>query len=410
VNHTDPVELNGKEILSYNVVMDLTHYDDGTSQNEIDQVAFLDLPKLQDVSFPSRYRDFSGEIFKETPMIENISFHDNDTYNVVDGVVYSEDQTTLVYYPVGRARESIEIPEGVVNVNQYAFYQNQTTKYLRIPSTLTNVSMSHFYHYMKALEAFEVDQENEKLYAVDGVLYGKDRVIDDEYHGLVFYPPMKEGTEYIVLDRASSIGPLAFLDQQFLEKIVLSEQIDFIGGQPFKGTTNIQMIELPSSVEYITEDFTNDSAIEQVIVNRSIVVDGSISELWKSYTPREYPNYYVPSDSLGAYLDGEGWREINEYIDTIESLELDNSMLYDYEIINEEYVVITNYKGSLEYLKVPSSIEGYPVLEISADAFVGAVIKELYIPSSIELYDLNSLEEIGSLENLSFFDETGLTD
>ena len=100
----------------------------------------------------------------------------------------------------------------------------------------------------------------------DGVLYG---YWGDEVSDLLVPSMDQFGV------RITMINSHAFLNHTYLENVIVSEGIEMIGGEAFKGCTNLKKVELPASLTSFTwgNVFTSCTSLE------SIVIPGGVSEI-----------------------------------------------------------------------------------------------------------------------------------
>ena len=63
----------------------------------------------------------------------------------IDGVVYTTDKKTLVYYPGGRTATSWTVPDGVKTIAKYSLGYNPTLKNVTLPDGLTTIEWDAFY-------------------------------------------------------------------------------------------------------------------------------------------------------------------------------------------------------------------------------------------------------------------------
>lgn len=69
----------------------------------------------------------------------------NATYASVNGVLFTDDSTTLALYPYGKKDTEYVVPEGVKYIAASVFYDNLTLTKVTLPSTLTEIGASAFY-------------------------------------------------------------------------------------------------------------------------------------------------------------------------------------------------------------------------------------------------------------------------
>ena len=78
-------------------------------------------------------------------IISNIEISDkNNNYVCNDNVVYSKDNTTLVYYLASNTKEEFIIPETVTTVKEAAFYNPMFLLNINIPTTVTTIEENAF--------------------------------------------------------------------------------------------------------------------------------------------------------------------------------------------------------------------------------------------------------------------------
>ena len=70
----------------------------------------------------------------------------NTTYSARDGVLYTDGEKTLCFYPKGSDARSFVIPEGVTRIGQGAFLRAFNLDQVTIPNTVTEIESSAFQH------------------------------------------------------------------------------------------------------------------------------------------------------------------------------------------------------------------------------------------------------------------------
>lgn len=85
----------------------------------------------------------SGMLMSGDDLTTIIIHPDNPNYQSVDGVVFSKDQTTLVFYPSGKGGEYV-IPNTVTTIGDQAFSGNRKLSAVTIPSSVTTINLQAF--------------------------------------------------------------------------------------------------------------------------------------------------------------------------------------------------------------------------------------------------------------------------
>jgi len=229
----------------------------------------------------------------------------NQHFSVIDNVLYNEDQTNLVYYPRGLQASSYTIPDSVENIMVTAFYENETIERIVIPE--------HFegefgLQGLSALTEIIVDEDNQSYYTVDGILFSEGV--------LVKYPAAKTGDSYTLPEGITLIAPAAFSDNKYLETIDFGNQLEHVGTSAFTLSEKLEVLDFPASVISLGYGLIVDSSIHTVLVNRSFVVDGSITMQGGSFTKRNMDalTIFLPDDSIDIYGEDVMWRAYSEHL------------------------------------------------------------------------------------------------
>lgn len=186
----------------------------------------------------------------------------NQWYQSVDGVVYSRDGKTLVYFPCGKGG-TYDIPEGVTAISVYAFQGNGSLEGLTLPEGVTMLPAGIFSSMsaLKALtlpaslqsmedwsmptgesfQAVTVREGNSQYQSIDGVLFSRDGKT------LLYYPSGRQGN-YTVPEGTISLAGSAFASAYGLRSITFPEGITALPDYLFSGAANLEEVHLPASL------------------------------------------------------------------------------------------------------------------------------------------------------------------
>ncbi|MDY2997751.1 MAG: leucine-rich repeat protein [Faecalimonas sp.] len=251
--------------------------------------AFMFCDSLEEIHLPSTLETFCKigfESLKTITLAEG-----NQAFQLIDGVLFSKDGTTLRLYPSAKAGESYTTPDGTITISDSAFYNNQNLRSLTLSDSVRtvesyaftqvqnmktfecgkNVSEFGLYNFYQSpelqtvtlrgsyvlgswcfndcpkLERIEIlddirgygaysfyDLPSLKEYVVnEGNLYynTKDGVL---YNGtdLLRYPAAKEGRTYVVPEETTEIAALAFSYMQNTTEVILPPNV-YVATQAF---------------------------------------------------------------------------------------------------------------------------------------------------------------------------------
>lgn len=96
---------------------------------------------LKTIKIPSSVK-YIGVSFLGLSKVESIEIDpENANYTVVDGVLYSKDLKTLIYYPVAKTSSSFTVENGAETLVMGSFYNNKYITTLNLPSTLKSITL-----------------------------------------------------------------------------------------------------------------------------------------------------------------------------------------------------------------------------------------------------------------------------
>ena len=112
---------------------------------KISDSAFCYAENLVTVSISSTVTYVTGYTFDSCDMLEEINVaEENTAYKSVDGILFTEDEKTLVMYPANKNCDKYTIPSSVTTIGEMAFESNQGINTVIIPDTVTVMEISAF--------------------------------------------------------------------------------------------------------------------------------------------------------------------------------------------------------------------------------------------------------------------------
>ena len=143
------------------------------SVETIEPLAFGNCRSLKTVSITKNIKEISSTAFLTETVghwffvggktgqrergIESITVsEDNHYFSSIDGVLFNKDKTLLICYPFGKNCESntYSIPNGVVEIGDYAFFENQNIDKIVFSNTVQIIGKEAFYacYFLKECE------------------------------------------------------------------------------------------------------------------------------------------------------------------------------------------------------------------------------------------------------------------
>ena len=132
---------------------------EGVPVTKIADFSATNLEYVTEITIGKNVREISDWAFGNSKKVTKIGVDDNNPYICdVDGVVYTKDMKTVLFYPPQRGvvtdkdengneikSVSYEIPEGVETIRSKAFYKCSDLKEIKLPSTLKTIEEKAFF-------------------------------------------------------------------------------------------------------------------------------------------------------------------------------------------------------------------------------------------------------------------------
>ena len=193
-------------------------------------LAFRGCEVLESIVIPSKVTDIGTQAFYNCFLLKNIIVDDESTtYKSMEGVLYSKDGKTLIYYPEGKTETTYTIPEGTEIIAHDAFEANSRLVNVSFPNTVKQIQGA--FGDCTALESI------------------------------------------VIPDSVTSIGAYGFYGCTSLKSITLSKNIDVIHVYAFGECTSLESVVIPNGVKEIDSYvFYECTSLKSVVIPESVTV------------------------------------------------------------------------------------------------------------------------------------------
>lgn len=368
---------------------------------EIEEMAFRRYDLSKGFTVPASVEKVNVLAFYESGL-QNLNVEEGSaTYSAEDGVLFSKDKKTLVYYPDNKSAYSYTVPDYVTTISEKAFHNVALLKELTVNKNVIYVKDDAF-PYISSVKVYCEEKELPETW--DDVPYlviwdYKNNVYDEE--GNAYYTD-GNGIKY----RLGANGATVVVQSQAFAEINIPETVAFDGKTyvvntieegAFNASVDVTSITLPfvGQSNYITDDNYNEFHNGGTLVSILKGEDGKLPSSLKKITVTG--GYLCHSAFAGCenveYVHlAEDVKEIGIYaFNNCNSL---REVIIDAQIDNISLCCFANCI-SLENLILPDSI-----VSIDKEAFIDSGISSLKIPDKVlqikenAFYNCTSLTEI----------------
>ena len=319
----------------------------------------------------------------------------NTFFKSSDGVLFSKDGTTLVYYPGGR-KEACTIPEGVTSIGSNSFWSASITS-LTIPNTVEKIGESAFFYcvYMQGDLIIPDSVTEINSWAFEGCSKITSLTIGKGLTKLKAgtFAHCRGLTSVVVPDNITYMDSANFQGCSKLESVTLSKNLTSIGQLCFFECP-LKTIALPDPLTTIPYwAFYNCVNLESISIGKNVheISDAAFSGCvsLESITIDPENPYIFASDGVIYYQDAYEGTYIYRASPGVKNVTIPNT------ITSIKENSFTSRK-SLTSINIPDS-----VTEIESYAFSNCEsLESLIIPSSVTKIGDSAFDGCKSLESL----------
>lgn len=238
-----PASLKVIDIYAFAQCSKLTQLDLPASVEKIDAASFVNCSKLAQVNIPSNVSYIGPVAFCYTNITAFTADPSNQYFTAEDGVLFNKAKTILYFYPSKKTAIIYTIPSGVETISYGAFDGIANLSTINIPASVKEIYIRPFGS-CPNLTTIQVDPDNLNYASLSGILFNKEKTT-------LIKAPMQKNGIYEVPASVRYISEYAFYGNQYMEEIILPQNLDSIGAYAFASCVTLASLNLPENLKKI---------------------------------------------------------------------------------------------------------------------------------------------------------------
>ena len=224
---------------------------------------FYNCKNLKKVVIPANVEEIANNPFAGCPLL----FLENKSKNfkLIDGVLFDEKKSILIYYPISKKQETYKIPSSVQIVGKHSFFLANNLKLIYIPKGVVKLENNPF----SGCSQLEVINKSPYINIINKVIYNR-------FKTSVLGCINSIQTNELELLPVKSIGRNSFWNCKGIKKIILPSTLKQIGYNPFVGCLDIHF-ESRTTEFVVLDDVLYDKNKNKIICYPAWKAIGEVS-------------------------------------------------------------------------------------------------------------------------------------
>lgn len=327
--------------------------------------AFYGCTSLTSITIPNSVTAMGENVFFGCTGLTEINVTaNNKSYCSEDGVLFSNDKTKLIQYPIGKSAKSYTIPNGVTSIDSGAFSGCTSLTSVTIPNSVTDISDGKF-------------------------------IPGGAFSGCTSL------TSITIPNSVTRIGDITFYGCTNLTSITISEGVTSISNNIFSNCTSLTSITIPNNVTQIGYyALSNCTALKSVTIPNSVTkivfnafdLCTSLETVYYNATKADWEAIEIGDNNEcltnaeiictdGIINEREPAKELNPG-DTFVNGDL------EYKVLNDGTLEVKGFanaesKKAAKVVMIPEENKGRKVTSIGYGAFSGCSLTGVTIPGNV---------------------------
>lgn len=278
--------------------------------DSIESCAFWDNQFIEEVNIPEHVVNIGGDTFYNCKNLKKVNIprdctlmgnnpfagcpeikitNHSKSFILIDGILYTKDLKTLIYYPMNDSRKEYVVPEGVEVICKHVFFLCNQLEKIVLPSTLKKMENNPF----SGCSKLSIENKSKFYHIIDDVIYNQFKT------AVVGTLNKIAKDELIIPEGVKKINRNSFWNCKGIKKIVFPSSLEDIGYNPFVGCSNIHFESLSKAYK-VVDDVLYTADMKKIVCYPS----------WKAIG-----NVYIPDSVItlerGAFSGCDKMTKIN---------------------------------------------------------------------------------------------------